>query len=259
MWKFHRLSFEEILNNIFEQMDEYDAGFTFPTIASVTPFHPDRIKSILHEGHEIANHGYKHVRYEHLSDAMQLQEFEKSMHIFDSLNIPIHGFRAPYNNYNKRTIQLVEEFGFNWDGGIGYKPEYRETNEPFKYNLDGKSTSFWSIPLHRYSDDHLIDRYGLNSQEMTRAILPIIQQMPKKGSVLMLDLHPIRIGQPNYSEVLGNLLQEAQSQGAWTPTVNEAVLYWEKHRKWPKNASFCFLITGDIDNFIFFDYLRRLT
>jgi peptidoglycan/xylan/chitin deacetylase (PgdA/CDA1 family) len=258
MWKFHRLSFDEILNNIFEQMEEYNAGFTFPTIASVTPYHPDNIRSILKEGHEIANHGFKHVRYEHLTDVMQYQEFQKSMDIFNKYNIPIHGFRAPYNNYNDTTINLVEEFGYNWDGGIGYRPEYRETHELFRFQFSDHRSSYWNIPLHRYSDDHLIDRYGLNADEMSRAIIPIIREMPQKGNVLMLDLHPIRIGQPEYSKVLGDLLYEAQAAGAWTPTVNEAVTYWDKHGKWPNNTTFCFLITGDIDNFVFFDYLRRL-
>jgi len=258
MWRFHRTSFTQILSNIFEACDTYDAGFTFPTVASVTPYQPDNIRSILREGHEIANHGYKHVKYPFLTDRQQEVEFRKSVQIFKDLGIPIKGFRAPYNSYNETTIKLVEDFGFAWDGGVGYKPEYRKSHDMFYYQMEnGTDTSFVSIPCHRYSDDLLIDRYLMDAKNMSKLLSAVIKQASKTQGVVMFDLHPIRIGQEKYVQVLHDLIAYAHELNGWIPTVNEAVSYWKDHSSWKHNTDFCLLLTGDIDNFVFYDYLRR--
>ena len=73
----------------------------------------------------------------------------------------------------------------------------------------------------------------------------------------MFDLHPIRIGQPEYVQCLRETAEFARGRGAWIPTPYEAVTYWNKHKKWKGDAKFCLLLTGDIDNWVFSDYLRR--
>jgi peptidoglycan/xylan/chitin deacetylase (PgdA/CDA1 family) len=258
MWKFHQTSFDELTTNIFDALDPSGAKFTFPTVASVMPYAPDIIKNILTEGHEIANHGYKHVKYSLLNDQQQDLEFKLSSDLFKEYRIPIHGFRAPYNNYNEHTIELVEQYGFNWDGGVGYRPEYQKGNEMFYYSFEKKSANFMSIPCHRYSDDLLIDNYHMVPEEMSKLLNEVVRRAATKGGVLMFDMHPIRIGQKKYAPVLRDLTETAHELGAWMPTVNEAVNYWKKHGSWPKGYDFCLLHTGDIDNFIFFDYFRRL-
>ena len=74
----------------------------------------------------------------------------------------------------------------------------------------------------------------------------------------MFDLHPIRIGQDQYAPILGDILERTIELGGWAPTITEGVQYWQKHEKWKGDAKFCLLLTGDIDNFVFLDYLRRL-
>lgn len=260
MWNFHRTSFDDILYNIFEACDRHDAKFTFPTVASVTPYQPDNIASIINEGHEIANHGYKHVKYPFLSDKQQEVEFQLSVDIFNDLGIPIHGFRAPYNNYDEKTIELVERHGFEWDGGIGFRPEYRWNNEMFYYTMEnGFETTFVSIPCHRYSDDLLIDHYHMDPNDIGKLLSAVIHKASKTGGVIMFDLHPIRIGQDKYAPILDTVLKTANDLNGWVPRVVEATRYWEKFGKWKGDRDFCLLLTGDIDNFVFYDYIRRLT
>jgi len=46
--------------------------------------------------------------------------------------------------------------------------------------------------------------------------------------------------------------------GAWCTTPEKAVKYWNTHSKWKSDSKFCLLLTGDIDNWVFSDYLRRV-
>ncbi|MHA2170382.1 MAG: polysaccharide deacetylase family protein [Candidatus Kariarchaeaceae archaeon] len=259
MWNFHRTSFGDILNNIIDALHPYDAKFTFPTVASVALTRPQYIREILRHRHEVASHGYKHVKYPFLSPKEQDLEFQLAHNIFQKMNIPIRGFRAPYNNYNDETLHLVEKYGFDWDGGIGYRLENRERTGFFATKNGETQFSFTCIPLNRHTDDLLIDSYHLNNDQITKILNNEIRKVVKSGGVLMFDLHPIRIGQQQYVSVLSNIVDYAHQFDGWLPTVSDALDYWNKNKEWKHNAKFCLLLTGDIDNFTFFDYLRRLT
>ncbi len=43
---------------------------------------------------------------------------------YKKLDIPVCGFRAPYDVYTEASPRLLEKHGFLWDIGIGYKPKY---------------------------------------------------------------------------------------------------------------------------------------
>ncbi len=258
MWKFHRTSFSDILQDMFDVLAEYDSRFTFPTVASVAITHPEYVSQLKESPHEIASHGYKHVKYQFLSYKAQWKEFMLSSSAFKSLNVKIRGFRAPYNSYTADTLELIEKFGYDWDIGIGFTEAYYKEGRIFQpLREDGTKYNFFSVPLSRWSDDKLIDKLQLNTNQMVKIYEHLIHKTAQKEGILMLELHPIRIGQKKYLPVLQKILEVASSEDAWIPTVSDAIAYWNAHKRW-KNAKFCLLLTGDIDNFTFTDYLRRL-
>ncbi len=258
MFRFHKTPFSQLLQRILEILDEYDAKFTFPLVAATAQSNPSLVEWLRSFPHEIAIHGYKHIKYPFLSPKQQALELKKAIHIFRELKIPYKGFRAPYNAYSKTTIDLVEEFGFKWDGGIGYRHEYRHGYEFFKVKLrNGNMSSYTCIPLCEWSDDRMIDRYNLSSEKMAKILIIQLEKARKVNGLIMYDLHPIRIGQKEYIQSLSSLLLHARKIGAWVPTVSDAVDYWSKYQRWKGHAPVCCLLTGDIDNFTFFDYMRR--
>jgi peptidoglycan/xylan/chitin deacetylase (PgdA/CDA1 family) len=239
-------------------MEQYQAKFTFPIVASIALKHPQLTREILRYGHEIAVHGYKHVRYTYLTEPQQESDIKMALDAFKKMGIPVYGFRAPYNTYTKYTAKLVEKYGFLWDGGIGFNPKYRGHAYPFRVTLNGQMSSFICIPLSEWSDDRMIEKYGFQSRQIGEALKRDIKWASKRHSVVMFDLHPIRIGQPQYIDGLRQALEYGTKLNGWFPTVTEAIKYWRKHRSWKHDAAFCCLMTGDIDNFVFLDYLQRL-
>ncbi|UCG90659.1 MAG: polysaccharide deacetylase family protein [Candidatus Heimdallarchaeota archaeon] len=258
MFRFHMTPFSQLLSRILETLDEYDAKFTFPLVAATAQSNPSLVEWLGSFPHEIAIHGYKHIKYSLLSLDQQVFEFKKAIRIFKELKIPYQGFRAPYNAYSESTIELVEKFGFKWDGGIGYRLEYRYGQEFFKVKLrNGKKSSYTCIPLCEWSDDRMIDKYRLSWKKMAKILIFHLEKARKVNGLVMYDLHPIRIGQREYIRSLSELLLHARNIGAWIPTVSEAVDCWSKDQRWKGDAPVCCLLTGDIDNFTFFDYMRR--
>jgi hypothetical protein len=104
----------------------------------------------------------------------------------------------------------------------------------------------------------MADIRGFSVKKMKETLKQVLKGISEKGGIVMFDLHPIRIGQPKYIDVLSSLVEYGTELNGWFPSVTEAVNYWREHSKWKHDAPFCCLLTGDIDNFSFFDYLQRL-
>jgi peptidoglycan/xylan/chitin deacetylase (PgdA/CDA1 family) len=258
MFQLHAVPFSTLLENMFNVLETYQAKFTFPVVASVAAKKPELTRCILGRGHEVAVHGFKHVNYSYITEMQQDHDIGYAVDAFNALGIPVFGFRAPYNVYTEGTPKLVEKHGFRWDIGIGYNPKYRTGSSLFKVQIDDHKSSFVCIPLNRWSDDYMTDIRGFSVNQMKETLKQVIRGASERGGVIMFDLHPIRIGQPKYVNVLNTIVKYGTELNGWFPTVTEAVNYWSKHGKWKHDAPLCCLLTGDIDNFSFFDYLQRL-
>lgn len=255
MLKLHRTSFDVILRNIFDALDDVQGKFAFPTVAAIAQMKPERVKEILKEGHEVASHGYNHVRYPSLSAKQREADFALSLQTYRKLGVKITGFRAPYDRYTDDMPSMIDRHKLIWDGGFGYQPQHREKTHFFDVH-GTKTTTF--IPLNIMSDDLMIDLKGWGPERVTKALTREVGNASTKGGVIMFDLHPIRMGQKEYAICLHDVAEYAQEQGGWCTTPTEAVTYWKQHKKWKGDATFCLLLTGDIDNWVFSDYLRRV-
>ena len=258
MYQLHTIPFNTLLQNIFIVMERHQAKFTFPITASVALKNAEWSREILRSRHEVAVHGFNHVNYSYVTEQQQDDDMKNALEAYKKLDVPVCGFRAPYDVYTEASPRLLEKYGFLWDIGIGFNQKYREVNSPFRVQVDGHESSFVCIPLSRLSDDRMIDMQGLSIQEMEKSLKHAIKGVSEKGGVIMFDLHPIRIGQPKYIRILNTVVNYGKELDGWFPTVTEAVNQWSKHGTWKDDAPFCCLLTGDIDNFSFFDYLRRL-
>lgn len=258
MLKLHRTPFSTILRNMFEVLEEANGSFTFPTIAAIAKMRPDLVKEIVNEGHEVASHGFNHVRYTTLSEKTRQKDLALSLQVFKEIGIEITGFRAPYDRYTNDMPTLLEQTDLVWDGGWGYQAEHRDKTHFFHENIDGHVSRVTYIPLNIWSDDYMIDRKGMGPDLVTKVLKREVTKVAPTGGVIMFDLHPIRMGQEKFVGCLKDLIEHGHELGAWCTTPTEAVKYWNIHEKWKSDSKFCLLLTGDIDNWVFSDYLRRI-
>lgn len=243
---------------MYSVLDDADGCFAFPTIAAIARMQPELVRSIARERHEVASHGYNHVRYPTLTKEEREKDLALSLQTFKRLGVKINGFRAPYDNYTDDMPRLLEKYQLIWDGGYGYRPEYRNKLEFFHENIDGTDSRITFIPLSIWSDDLMIDSKGMGPAAVIKILKKTIADASKKHGVIMFDLHPIRIGQQKFVGCLREIIEYAKGLGGWSATPDEAVRYWKTHQRWRGDSTFCLLLTGDIDNWVFSDYLRRM-
>ncbi|HZH40737.1 MAG TPA: XrtA system polysaccharide deacetylase [Gemmatimonadales bacterium] len=124
---------------ILDLLARHDARGTFFTLGWVAERHPKMIKRIAGAGHEIASHGWDHVRVTQQTP----DEFRSSVHrskacLEDLSGAPVLGFRAPSFSIvpgREWALDILVEVGYRYDsslfpihrpGGYGYASAGRE-------------------------------------------------------------------------------------------------------------------------------------
>jgi peptidoglycan-N-acetylglucosamine deacetylase len=95
---------------------------TFFVLGSVAESHPELIKIISDEGHEIASHGFSHTPLWHLSAEEFKKELQQTNELLSGITSKkVIGFRAPYASLNLQTkwaVDILKEQSFLYDSSI---------------------------------------------------------------------------------------------------------------------------------------------
>ncbi len=244
MYQYHRIPFDTILGNIFGVLERYDARFTFTIVASIAT--EELLQMLRERGHEIASHSLYHVKHSGLPFETQLGYIKRSLELLEAQGSPVRGFRAPYNSYDINTFRCLDRLGLAYDSGVRRGERFHELTKPFHLVIDGVSSKFLSFPVCHLSDEALDQS---SKTTVLKLFFNYIDTIPDNG-MGVLQLHPVRIGQPRYLEFLERLIGYLASRGYLMPTLIEVA---EGKAETP---AVC--LSGDIDCLSFFDYLRRI-
>ena len=100
-------------------MKKYNIKGTFFVLGKTAQNNPELISFIYKSGHEIASHGYSHIKWNKLNSFNKRKELEKSIEIIKNITgkIPL-GFRAPDWSLQISDIDLLIDFGFKYDSSL---------------------------------------------------------------------------------------------------------------------------------------------
>jgi len=94
-------------HRLLDLLEEYDQKATFFTLGNVAAKHPDLIRRIADNGHEVASHGYNHHSIFNLSPKQVREDVGKSVKILEDISgKKVIGFRAPDFS--------IREYLFEW-------------------------------------------------------------------------------------------------------------------------------------------------
>jgi polysaccharide deacetylase family protein (PEP-CTERM system associated) len=92
---------------------------TFFVLGCIAEQHPDLVKRIQSEGHEVASHGYNHRMVYRLNRAEFVLDLVRSKSALEGiLGEPVVGYRAPSWSLNEQTGWVFQEllrYGFRYD------------------------------------------------------------------------------------------------------------------------------------------------
>lgn len=113
--------------DILDTLKKNDVKAAFFMVGQWAEKYPDTVKRIADEGHDVANHGYSHLRMGILDRNKIKSEIEKCGSVLTEITgSKIDLFRPPYGDYNNDVINIARDLGYytiQWDvDSLDWKP-----------------------------------------------------------------------------------------------------------------------------------------
>ena len=121
-WKNYESRVVQSTRKILSILKERNTKATFFVLGSVARSHPELVKSIKNDGHEVASHGYYHTPVTRQNP----EEFEEDLCLSlevleDIIREPILGYRAPQFSIVEKTgwaIGVLKRNGLKYDSSV---------------------------------------------------------------------------------------------------------------------------------------------
>jgi len=121
-WNNQECRVEANTHKLLDLYDQYNVKATFFTLAWVAERYPALIKRIVKEGHELASHGYDHVRVINQTPDMFRADVIKSKQILEDISgVEIKGYRAASYSIMKNNLwalDILHETGHKYSSSI---------------------------------------------------------------------------------------------------------------------------------------------
>ncbi|MGS2724305.1 XrtA system polysaccharide deacetylase [Porticoccus sp. GXU_MW_L64] len=146
---------EQNTDKILQLLDNNGVLGTFFVLGWVAERHPQIVRRICAQGHEVASHGYSHqLIYEQRPDTFKEETYKSKQILEEQIQLPVHGYRAASYSITRNSLWAIDillDLGFRWDSSIFpiYHDNYGIPNTPdCAYQIKGRSgESLLEIPL----------------------------------------------------------------------------------------------------------------
>ncbi|WP_068773825.1 polysaccharide deacetylase family protein [Paenibacillus sp. FJAT-26967] len=100
---------------ILELLRQNNSKATFFVVGEFVIKHPEIIKQMAEEGHEIGNHTFAHPDLRYLTPEQIKSEVKKTEHhIFEITGKKTVLFRPPYGKYTLQTVDVIKKLGYEF-------------------------------------------------------------------------------------------------------------------------------------------------
>lgn len=202
---------------------------TFFVPGWVAEHHPEMLRAIARDGHEIGVHGYLHERLPTLSRKRERAVLEQSVAVLERLSgvRPI-GYRAPWFEINPRTPELLRRAGFLYDSSlmgddVPYVLDGGLIEIPAQWMLeDWEQFAFNADPHWGVIPENCDKVYDLWWQEFAA--------MRDFGCCFVLTMHPWLMGRPSRVRLLERLVRDMRAAGdVWFARGHEIARWLESN------------------------------
>jgi polysaccharide deacetylase family protein (PEP-CTERM system associated) len=113
---------EKNLSEILALLDEHQVKATFFTLGWVAERFPQLIRQLVDQGHELASHGYAHVRVTQQDPGAFAQDIRRTKALLEDIgSCPILGYRAASYSINRTNLWAhaeLQEAGYRYSSSI---------------------------------------------------------------------------------------------------------------------------------------------
>ena len=130
-WERRECRVERNVERILEMLAAHGVKATFFTLGWIAERYPALVRRIAAAGHEIASHGYGHLRIHEQTPAEFSQDIRKAKTVLEDLaGAPVKGYRAPSFSIDRSTFWAFDEIA-----KAGY--QYSSSVYPVRHDLYG--------------------------------------------------------------------------------------------------------------------------
>jgi polysaccharide deacetylase family sporulation protein PdaB len=135
--------------------------------------HPEIVKQIIDDGHEVGGMGYAHKNYKELEEAEIRKDLQKAQDVFAKQGLKdIKLFRPPYGEFDKTTLKIVNQSGYTF---IHWSNNSNDENSP-------GVTKIVDNVIQKLRGGDIILLHASDVALQTKKALPIlIRQLKEKG------------------------------------------------------------------------------
>jgi peptidoglycan/xylan/chitin deacetylase (PgdA/CDA1 family) len=216
------------IERLLHLFSEFSVPYTFFVVGDVINRHSSLIRKIIDNGHEVACHGFNHLRFDLLDENQISNQIKK----FNSLckerfGYRVRGFRAPYLKFNQKVINILGDLGMKWSSSLMRNvPPFRYNNGLIEFPI---VVDDWTI-LIKNNKDRWVDLYNsMKNAERDKAVFLV---------------HPWRIGQKKYIKAIERYIKKTNLN---LRTVSEIARGREG-----------IALTGDLAELSLLDLVRRM-
>lgn len=206
---------------ILELLEREKVAATFFIPGFDADNHPDTVRAIHAAGHEVAHHGYEHVRADPNDPAGEERAFLRAIETLTRLTgeRPV-GFRSPSWDFTAKTLELLLRERFT------YSSNFMDSLAPYLH----PGTKLVELPVQWVLDDAPFFLFGLGAN--ARPIQPAshaleiwkeeFEGLYEVGAPYVLTMHPQFIGRPSRLRALAELIRFIKEhEGAWFATCRD--------------------------------------
>lgn len=218
------------VRRILDMLDQHGIRSTFFVPGYTADRHPTVVRDIVAAGHEIAHHGYDHIRPTQLDAAAQAEQLDRGLDALERVaRVRPTGYRAPMWDLSWDMPALLAERDFVYDSSL------MDADLPYVLNTNTQDPAHIStlieIPIQWALDDweqycFLPDISELGPIETPRNAVELwsaeLDGMRKYGGCWVLTNHPFLSGRPGRASALDALMGAVtQMSDVWLGTLDE--------------------------------------
>jgi polysaccharide deacetylase family protein (PEP-CTERM system associated) len=121
-WESMPCRVERNVERILELLHESGSRATFFTLGWIAERHPALVRRIVAGGHELASHGYAHLRATDQNPAEFLADIVQAKALLEGIaGVPVRGYRAPSFSIGKRNLwafDCIAEAGYAYSSSV---------------------------------------------------------------------------------------------------------------------------------------------
>lgn len=246
---FQLTKMENLIFNMNFILEKHNSFMTYFVAAYLLEGHPKRVEIFQNSKNIALPHGFMHLNLKELTVHEAIKEIVKSKKIFKKYNLESWCFRAPY------AVNLINDLGMDKFYQVLNEAKFLCSTSEFKEDppwepIQRRITEY---VIARPSDDLLIDKLGIwDPKVIAKEFIKSIRKV--KGSLIIFDMHPLRMGQKKFINALDAICRFVNNDpNSILIDFKNAINSYEEGQE--KNLV---CITGDIDTWTYFDYIRRL-